>query len=354
MKTLFAVLTALVLTIGLIGCSDDNNPTKPSLPANTSTSTWDASGQFWRSTVDASDYDQFTYFSLTTRDTTSTGIPKVVATSWDLGFRREVIKTNGGESSNNSGDMLAVSLGAVDFGAVAIGDTAGKTLVADQVEYFFDDWYTYTGPPNHLLIPNMNVYSMLDAGGHNYVKFRIDSLTGAGMPPDMGTVWITYYYQPTADNLTLPGPTTSTHFAVESGTVYFDFSSGSVVTPATPSNSTEWDLGFSAYNIFQNSGPFGSGDAKGFYAYTELTDPTDIDAFTSQPVGAPLFPDIPSSALTDWYNYTGPPLHQLLSKGNVYLLKTAGAVYKLEIESYYANVGGVPTSGHYTFIWKQL
>ncbi len=354
MKSLFAVLAALVLMIGVIGCSDDDNPTKSNPPTNTATSTWDESGQFWRSTVDASDYDVFTYFSFTTKDTTTTGVPKVAATAWDLGFRREVVKTNGGASSNNSGDLQAVSLGAIDFATVTVADTAGKTWVEDQIEYFFDDWYTYTGPPLHQLLPNRNVYSMLDASGHHYVKFRIDSLTGAGMPPDMGTVWLTYYYQSTADDLTLPGPTVSTHFAVESGMVYFDFSSGSVVTPATPSNSTEWDLGFSAYNVFQNSGPNGSGDCKGFYAYTELTDPTDIDGFTSQPAGAPLFPDIPSSALTDWYNYTGPPLHQLLSKDNVYLLKTGDKVYKMMIESYYANVGGVPTSGHYTFIWKEL
>ncbi len=352
MKRIFFGFVILSLTISLIGCSDDK-PTSPiTNPGNTSTSTWNASGGYWSSTVDASSTTEFAYFSFTTRDTTTSGVPKVGATSWDLGFRREVVKTNGGASTNNSGDLLATDLGVVDFAAVTVADTAGKTWVADQIEYFFDDWYDYN-TNTHQLTANRNVYSMLDAGGHNYVKFRIDSLTGAGMPPDMGTVWLTYYYQPTADNASLPGPTVSTSFAVESGTVYFDFSSGAVVTPATPSNSTEWDLGFSSYNVFQNSGPNGSGAAKGFYAYTELTDPTDIDAFTAQPA-APMFSDIPSSALTDWYNYTGPPLHQLLSKENVYLLKTGGKVYKVMVESYYANVSGVPTSGHYTFIWKEL
>ena len=74
----------------------------------------------------------------------------------------------------------------------------------------------------------------------------------------------------------------------------------------------------------------------------------------AQPDGAPMFADIPSSVLTNWYNYTGPPMHQLLSKDEVYLIRTGGTVYKLKIEGYYANVGGVPTSGWYTFDWLEL
>ncbi|MFZ5501215.1 MAG: HmuY family protein, partial [Candidatus Micrarchaeota archaeon] len=90
-----------------------------------------------------------------------------------------------------------------------------------------------------------------------------------------------------------------------------------------------------------------------FYAWGELTDPTDLEGFTAQPGDAPLFPDVPSSVMTDWYNYNG-MTHQLTSKSHVYLLKTGGAVYKMRIESYYKNMGGVPTSGYYSFVWKEL
>lgn len=350
-RWILLALTALAL--GAVGCSDDDNgPTGPNPPANTATSTWDEAGQFWRSTVDASSYTDYIFFSFTDRDTVASSASNP-AEDWDIAFRREVIKTNGGATTTNSGDVKAVDLGAVAFSAVTLNDTTGKTWVSDQIEYFFDDWYTYSGPPLHQFVPNGNVYSMVDAGGHNYVKFRIDSLSGAGAPPNMGTVWLTYYYQPTADNTSLPGPTTSISIPVGAGTSYFDFSSGQIVAPATPGNSLDWDLGFGSYNVFMNSGPNGTGQAKGFYAYTELTDPTDIDAFTAQPA-APLFPDIPSSALTNWYNYTGPPLHQLLSNDHVYLVQSGNEVYAMQIESYYANIGGTPSSGHYTFIWREL
>jgi hypothetical protein len=194
---------------------------------------------------------------------------------------------------------------------------------------------------------------MLDASGHHYVKFQIDSLAGADNVPDMGTVYMKYFYQANADDKDLSGTVVEVSFDVGSSAAYFDFSSGTTVTPADPSNSLDWDIKFYAYDIAQNSGPTGIGECRAFPAYTELTDPTDINAFTAQPE-APMFPDIPSSVLTDWYNYTGPPLHQLLSKEHVYLIKTGNKVYKMMIESYYKNVGGVATSGWYTFIWKEL
>jgi hypothetical protein len=195
---------------------------------------------------------------------------------------------------------------------------------------------------------------MLDAEGDNYVKFQIDSLVGAGAPPNMGTVYLTYFYQATPNSTDLSGSTMTGMVTAGMGTGYFDFSSGQAVIPADPSNSTEWDLAFSAYSVVQNSGPSGTGDCAAFPAYSELNDPSNIDEFAAQPDGAPLFADIPSSALTDWYTYTGPPLHQLLSNDDVYLIRTGGTVYKLQVETYYANIGGVPSSGWYTFIWAEL
>ena len=345
MKRLLVLTTLLSLAV-VVGCSEDDNPTGPknNPPANTATSTWVDSG-FWRSSVNASGYDQFMGFSFTTKDTT--------LSSWEIAFRREAIKLNGGSSTTNGGDAEGADLGAVVFEAVTLADTAGASWTEDAVEYFINNWYDYN-PNTHQLTANRNVYSMLDAEGDNYVKFRIDSLVGAGMPPDMGTVHITYYYQPTTDSPDLSGATATAAIPVEMGTGYFDFATGSVVSPSSAASSMDWDLGFSAYNVMQNSGPNGIGGCRAFYAYTELTDPTDIDAFTTQPAGAPMFEDIPSSVLTDWYNYTGPPLHQLLSHEHVYLVRSEGKVYKLKIESYYANVGGVPTSGWYTFIWNEL
>ena len=340
------VLTTMLLLAALIGCSSDKNPVAPknNPPANTATTTWVDSG-FWRTTVDASSSTVYRGFSFSTKDTTAAG--------WDLAFRRDVVKLDGGASTTDGGDAVGANLGAVNFVTTVVADSTGAGWVEDQIQYFIDNWYNYN-PTTHTLTANRNVYSMVDAEGDNYVKFQIDSLVGAGMPPNMGTVYLKYYYQPTANSLVLNGATTSVAIPVNSGTGYFDFSSGTVVTPADPATSTEWDIAFSSYNQMQNSGPNGSGHCAAFYAYTELVDPTNIDGFTAEPSGAPMFPDVPSSVFTDWYNYTGAPLHQLLTKGNVYLVKVSGKVYKVKIESYYANVGGSPTSGWYTFVWKEL
>jgi len=353
MMRLMAFAVALSLAV-LIGCSEDDNPAGPinNPPDNTATSTWVDSG-FWRTVVNASSYDSYMGFSFTTKDTSLSGLGKVIATGWDIAFRREAVKLNGGSSTSNGGDVEGADLGVVAFEAVTMADTAGVSWTEDAVEYFINNWYNYN-PTTHQLSANGNVYSMLDAEGDNYVKFRIDSLVGAGMPPDMGTVYITYFYQTTADSRDLSETTSTAVIPVEMGVGYFDFSTGTVVTPANAASSTDWDLAFAAYDVKQNSGPNGLGNCRAFYAYTELVDPTDIDAFATQPSGAPMFEDIPSSALTDWYNYTGPPLHQLLSHEHVYLIRSEGKVYKLKIESYYANVGGIPTSGWYTFIWNEL
>ena len=57
--------------------------------------------------------------------------------------------------------------------------------------------------------------------------------------------------------------------------------------------------------------------------------------------------------MTEWYNYDG-QTHQLSSKGEVYLVRAGDRLYKMKVEGYYANVGGVPSSGNYTFVWQEL
>lgn len=352
MKHFLPLTTILMLLVLATGCGDDDNVVGSGAQQNsTATSTWDDTGRFWRTTVDASDYDDFMYFSFGTKDTISSGTPKPSAEVWDIAFRREVVKLNGGFSTTNNGDVVGANLGVVDFGEITIADTAGVEWVSDYSDYFIDEWYNYNFVTHELTLTNY-VYSMVDAGGSNYLKFRIDSLVGAAQV-SMGTVYLTYFYQMTPDSKDLSGVTSSAPVEVNDGVGYFDFSSGAQVTPADPANSLEWDIAFSNFDIKQNSGPNGSGDCAAFLAWGELDDPTNIDGFTMQPEGAPLFPDIPGSVLTEWYDYDG-QTHQLTSKSNVYLIKTGDKVYKLSIDSYYANIGGVPTSAHYTFNWKQL
>lgn len=355
MKKWLILLAAMMLLLGAIGCSDDDDGPTGGGNTSTETSVWNATGGYWNSNIDATSTEDFTYFSFTTKDTVTIATAKPAdgfAAGWDIAFRREEIKTNGGAFATNGGDVEAVSLGARAFDGVTIADTNGVSWESDVIEHFIDEWYDYN-PVTHSLTMNQNVYSMVDASGEHYVKFQVDSIVGGGAPPAMGTVYMKYFYQSAANSLDLSGSTTAVSFTAGSTPVYFDFSSGGLVTPSDPTNSLEWDLSFFSYEIGQNSGPNGTGDCAAFLAWGELTDPTDIDGFTAQPGGAPLFPDIAGSALTDWYTYTGPPLHQLPSNSEVYLLKTGDKIYKLRIESYYGE-DGASASGNYNFIWAEL
>lgn len=347
-------MVAVSLLIGA-GCSDNSTPTGNTGPAPTGTTQWSSSENLFRATVDGSSYTDYMYYSFTTKDTLTTGVPKVVSgTNWDIAFRRTEIKLNGGASSGG-GTVVGMQMDSGKaISACVAADTSGKSWTSDNIDYAVDQWYSYN-TTTHQLDMTKWVYSMVDAGGHNYLKFRIDSIVGAGMPPSMGTVWITYYYNPTVDDKALNGSTSTASINVGSGTGYFDFSAATQVTPSS-ATSTDWDIAFSNYNCMLNSGPNGAGACAAFDAFTELTDKTDIAAFTAQPT-APMFPDQFSSVFnhgsTTWYNYN-PTTHVISSKGFVYIIKSQDKLYKLTIEGYYANVGGTPASAHYTFTWNAI
>ena len=353
MNRISILLTTLFVFGLFVGCSDDDKPTGGGTPTGTASTEWVASGSYWSTNINATDDNSFAYYSFTEKDTVTVAkLHSASATGWDLGFRREEIKTNGGSSADLGGDVEAASLGAVDFASVTIADTTGISWESDYIDAFIDEWYTYN-PVTHALAANQFVYSMVDASGEHYVKFQIDSMVGAGMPPNMGTVYMKYFYQTTVDSKDLSGTGIEVTIPVAANHVYFDFSSGAAVTPSDPANDLGWDISFYAYEIYQNSGPSGIGACAAFPAFTELADSTDFSGFTAQPTMAPLFPDIAGSALTEWYTYTGPPLHQLYSNSDVYLIKTAGKVYKARIESYYGE-NGDKASANYHFIWNEL
>lgn len=339
----------LILLIVLTGCSDDDSPTDPNPPVDeTATTVWDEAGDYWRSAVDATSPDHYTGFSFADKDT-SGFIPKM-AGGWDIAFRREVIKLNGGDSGD--GGVEGADLGETDFGAVTADDATGAEWTADAISYAIDGWFAYDFQ-THQISMTRNVYSMRDASGSHFVKLRVDSLSGDLSQGSMGTVHLTYFYQEDADDRDLSGVTSTASFDVGNGIAYFDFSTGTTTSPTDPANSLDWDLCFSNFDIAQNSGPFGSGECAAFPAFEEIDDPTDIDLFAEQPFGAPLFEDIPGSVLTDWYNYNG-QTHELTSKNLVYLIRSGEHLYKMRIEGYYGDRGGGPISAIYTFIWNKL
>ena len=341
-RRLMLTLPALVALAAFVGCSDDDD--KGTNPGDTGfTEGTVADGSAFVTSIDGSSYDDFNGFTFAT-STISHGVD-VDGSGWDIAFRREDITS----SSSAQGARLS----GMEFGDVGSSDVPADGDQAWQnggVAYAIDDWYSYS--TGNLAMTHY-VYSMMDASGEHWVKFRIDNVVGATGQNNMGSVEISYFYQATASSLDLDGTVQTATIVVDDGTGYFDFSTGTQVTPADPANSMDWDIAFSRFTLSLNGGASGGGECAAFYAYTELNDPTAIEDFTAQPEFAQTFPDTYGSALSEWYNYNG-ATHELSPKDEVYLIKSGGKVYKVALESYYGDVDGQPVSALYQFRWEEV
>lgn len=121
-------------------------------------------------TVDATDRESWVYVNLLEGDIVDI---KDAATSleWDIGFQRTAVITNGGVSG--SGDAEVLVLEEIDFEKILEAPDGEYIVDTDQIATIArgDGWYTYTGPPNHWILPNARVYILRTANG-DYSKLR--------------------------------------------------------------------------------------------------------------------------------------------------------------------------------------
>ncbi len=364
MKRLLVSLSVIGLLGFIVGCSDDDDgPTGPGGGSNISSDStfFDSANGWFVSSVDGSDTAAGTFGTLDFSANTSS--PMALAEDWDLKFRRQYINTNGGASADG-GNIYTHDLGVVNYDSVDATDTAGISWAQDVFQHAINEWYVYGGPGN--IVYTQYVYTLRDVEADNWIEFRVDSLvaTSGGPPPSEYVAYISYFYNDTAQAKSLTGQTVVDSIEVSAANGYkgfYDFSEGMQITVGDAATSMEWDLYFDGlYEIFLNSGPTGPGEAAAFPMHGELTDPTSLSECTAHPP-APMFQDYIASVFNgdindpaaNWYDYNG-QTHTLTSKSHVYLIKTADALYKMRIESYYKNIGGVPTSGYYTVIWNEL
>ncbi len=359
MKRLLMAVGFAALIAGVAGCSDDNTPTGSGHSgAYRDTTLYSAADSVYTTKINASSHTDPQYYSF---DSMVTALPKIALTTadWDISMLRYTLNLNGGASAENSGSVEGAKLSTTNFDAVTIADTTGAHWAEDTAKLIVDNWYIYNFQ-THSLAMNDYVYTMVDAEGDNFIKFKIDSLIGPGQS-SMGTVKLIYVYQPTANLNSLTGTPDTALITVGSGTGYFDFSSGAAVTPPNPETSTGWDISFSNYEVRTNGGISGPGNCKAFPMYGELVNPTDFNGVTQHPAAAPMFADYNNSIFNgdvndttrNWYDYNDANF-ELTSKDYVYLIRTETAVYKMQIQSYYAAINEVLTSGYYTFKWKEL
>ena len=108
-------------------------------------------------TIDATDSENWVYIDLTKSETVDIADPET-SMAWDLGFKRTEIIVNGG--ANGPGKTEALVLKDISFEDVLEAPEGDYVSDTDQIATFarHDGWYTYTGPPNHWILPNPKVY----------------------------------------------------------------------------------------------------------------------------------------------------------------------------------------------------
>lgn len=130
-------------------------------------------------TVDATDRENWVYINFTEGKTVDIA-DAASSLAWDLGFKRTEVIANGGVSG--PGKTGALVFKDISFEDVLESPEGGYVSDTDQIMTFArgDGWYTYTGPPNHWVLPNPKVYVLRiardskaqPASPYNYVKVR--------------------------------------------------------------------------------------------------------------------------------------------------------------------------------------
>jgi hypothetical protein len=167
MKTI-KLLTLLAIFIGFSSCSDndDDDPTlqvETEAVANLYAPQLGGQGQ-----PISGDYTKFNF---------STGAVTTSTTDWDIAFRGTDIILNGGVSSGGTDEPARNGNAS---GYIANGTMTGITSVNTTLleedslnAHVLANWYTYTGPPNHLILPTAGKIFVIKTRDGKYAKIEI-------------------------------------------------------------------------------------------------------------------------------------------------------------------------------------
>ena len=152
----------------------------------------DLGGGVFEGVIDATEYQIWTYLSLSQAAEVHPEEP-TNSTAWDLGFERYLIMSNGGVSG--TGGVEAVALDGQDFDSLSAAPTEGyvQDLPDDDdenenPEYALGDWFAYT-TDDHTLMPLDRVYVLRGVDGI-YYKLKIeDYYDDAGTPAILTMRW---------------------------------------------------------------------------------------------------------------------------------------------------------------------
>ncbi|MDD7884766.1 HmuY family protein [Flavivirga sp. 57AJ16] len=203
MKTI-KFLTLVTLFIGLASCSSDDS--KPLLEITSKTISNLHAPQSGGQGQPASGV--FTKFNF------ATGVATTHETDWDIAFRGTSIIVNGGASLETTDEPNRTGQAAVYIASgtmASITDVDTSLFVQDSNTGYAittgsgNGWYTYSGPPTHLITPIPGKILVFKTRDGKYAKVEILSYyENAPANPDISIHATPYYtfnyvYQPNAD-----------------------------------------------------------------------------------------------------------------------------------------------------------
>lgn len=172
MKTI-KFLTLLAMIIGFSSCSNDNNDSvilqvESDSVLNLYAPQEGGIDQMGNPIPVSGPFTKFDF---------SSGATTTSETEWDIAFRGTSIIINGGVSygatdePERSGNAAAYIANGT-FADVNVVNTSN--LEQDSVNgYVLADWYTYTGPPNHLILPTAGKVFVIRTRDGKYAKMEI-------------------------------------------------------------------------------------------------------------------------------------------------------------------------------------
>jgi hypothetical protein len=328
--------------IGLVAACD-SNPVEPGTDAAATL------------TVDARTDWAFVELGATASERTIAN--PTASTEWDIAFNATRVMLNGGAAGPadvegyclcDNADATDVAIQAMTpeselaaFEAITLADlpTDEAAWQSDALDPAIDGWYSYDVTTHTVSAAPDQVFKLRGAGADPvYVKLHVTDIAQA---TQAGAV-VTIEYAVQADSGAAMGAVQTVELDGRAGPVYYDFATGA-------SSAQQWDILLDGFDIRVNGGVSGSGGAAAVVAsesFEAMTDASDAPAriYRGDAYGG-VFDAHP------WYRYNLDGNHTIFPTYDVYLIRSGGAVYKVQIISYYNTAGD---ARHITFRYAPL
>ncbi len=166
MKTI-KLIALLAIFIGFSSCDKDDEPEVLEIESETVSNLY-APQEGGQGQVVTGEFTKFDFAS---------GTMTASATDWDIAFRGTDIIINGGVSygATDEPDRVGDAAAYIATGTLAsVTEVDLSFLEQDSVNgYVLDGWYTYSGPPNHVITPTAGKILVIKTRDGKYAKIEI-------------------------------------------------------------------------------------------------------------------------------------------------------------------------------------